>query len=150
MTAAGRVRPIAIGLVRDGDRLLVAEGRDASKGGQVFYRPLGGTIEFGEAAAETVRREFGEEIQAEVDIGPLLGVLENLFVYEGRPGHEIVFVFKAHLRDERLRAVESLASVESDGSDFVARWVPLDAFRTGVAPLYPDGLLQLLDRDPTA
>ena len=147
MSQPGRVRPIAIGVVRDGERLLVAEGRDDSKDGQVFYRPLGGTIEFGEPAAEAVRREFGEEIQADVTVGRLLGVLENVFVYEGQPGHEIVFVFEARLTDDRLRGVESIACVESDGGGFVARWVPLDAFRGGPAPLYPTGLLELVDRE---
>lgn len=148
MSAEGRVRPIAIGVVRDGERLLVGEGRDSSKDGQVFYRPLGGTIEFGERAAETVRREFGEEIHADIVVGHLLGVLENVFVYEGEPGHEIVFVFEARLADNRLRVVESIASVESDGAAFVARWIPLDTFRTGASPLYPDGLLEMVDRDP--
>jgi ADP-ribose pyrophosphatase YjhB (NUDIX family) len=147
MSGEGRVRPIAIGVVRDGERLLVAEGRDDSRDGQVFYRPLGGTIEFGEPAADTVRREFGEEIQADVVVGHLLGVLENVFVYEGEPGHEIVFVFEARLADERLRGVESIACVESDGAGFVARWMPLDTFRAGAAPLYPDGLLELVDRE---
>jgi 8-oxo-dGTP pyrophosphatase MutT (NUDIX family) len=142
------VRPIAIGVVRDGDRLLVGEGRDASKDGEVFYRPLGGTIEFGESAAETVRREFGEELHADAVVGRLLGVLENVFVYEGRPGHEIVFVFETHLSDNRFLSAESIASVESDGAGFVARWMSLDAFRTGAAPLYPDGLLDLVDRGP--
>ena len=34
--------------------------------GQIFYRPLGGVIEFGERGAETVARELKEEIGADV------------------------------------------------------------------------------------
>lgn len=146
--SGGRVRPIAIGVVRDRERLLVAEGRDMAKGGQVFYRPLGGAIEFGERAAEAVRREFGEEISADVEVGPLLGVIENVFVYEDQPGHEIVFVLEARLQDSRLRGVDSIASVESDGTGFVARWMPLETFRSGTVPLYPDGLLELISKPP--
>jgi NADH pyrophosphatase NudC (nudix superfamily) len=53
------IRPIAICVCRDGERILVAEGHDSQKG-QTFYRPLGGTIEFGERGDETVQRELSQ------------------------------------------------------------------------------------------
>jgi 8-oxo-dGTP pyrophosphatase MutT (NUDIX family) len=139
------VRPIAIGVVRDGDRLLVAQGMDAAKGNQVFYRPLGGSIEFGEAAAETVRREFAEEMGAEVVVGRLLGVLENRFVLEGAPGHEIVLVFETTLADASLADRDAIDGVEEGGIPFVARWMPIAGFVDGGPPLYPDGLRELLE-----
>jgi hypothetical protein len=37
------------------------------------------------------------------------------------------------------------AGAESDGTPYTARWLPLNDVRTGVARLYPDGLLDLLD-----
>ncbi len=48
------IHPIAICICRDGDRILVAEYREK---GRLYYRPLGGAIEFGERGAEAVRRE---------------------------------------------------------------------------------------------
>jgi ADP-ribose pyrophosphatase YjhB (NUDIX family) len=55
------IRPIAIGVIRRDDRLLVMAVRDDHdnlKG----WRPLGGTIEFGERAADALKREFIEEL----------------------------------------------------------------------------------------
>lgn len=82
----GKVRPLAICVFRRGDSILVAEGHDRVKR-QTFYRPLGGRIEFGERAAETVARELREEIQQEVRDLRYLGTLENIFTYEGQPGN---------------------------------------------------------------
>ncbi|MBU4225503.1 MAG: NUDIX domain-containing protein [Chloroflexi bacterium] len=59
-----KIRPIAICVCCHKDKILVAEGHDSKKN-QTFYRPLGGTIEFGERGEETVRREFVEEIGTE-------------------------------------------------------------------------------------
>ncbi len=93
-----KIRPIAICVCRDGERILVAEGHDSVKK-QIFYRPLGGTIEFGEHGEEAVRREFQEEIGAELDEVRYLGMLENIFTYEGNRGHEIVLVYDGRLAD---------------------------------------------------
>jgi 8-oxo-dGTP pyrophosphatase MutT (NUDIX family) len=96
-----RIRPISICVCNDGARILVAEGRDSKKN-QVFYRPLGGTIEFGERGEETVCRELMEEINATLTDVRYLGALENIFVYEGRRGHEIVLVYDGKLADRSL------------------------------------------------
>ena len=42
-----RIRPLAICVFLNNNRILVAEGYDPIKQ-QTFYRPLGGGIEFGE------------------------------------------------------------------------------------------------------
>jgi 8-oxo-dGTP pyrophosphatase MutT (NUDIX family) len=55
------VRPVAIGVVRRGDQLLVVAVCDDA-GAIKGWRPLGGTIELGERAAEALRREFVEEL----------------------------------------------------------------------------------------
>src|SRR5256714_15328548 len=60
-----------------------------------FQRPLGGHVEFGEYALDTVRREFAEEIGQELTGVRLLGVLENIFGWRGRTEHEGVFIFTA-------------------------------------------------------
>lgn len=48
-----RIRPIAICLVRRGDRILVLEDQDRVKGDR-FCRPLGGAVEFSERSRDTV------------------------------------------------------------------------------------------------
>ena len=137
-----KVRPIAICVCRDGERILVAEYFDRKKE-QTFYRPLGGTIEFGERGEEAVRRELHEEIAADLGEVRYLGMLENIYTYEGRGGHEIVLVYDGRLSDERLYQKESLQGDEF-GQPFKVVWKRLDEFGAGKPPVYPDGLLELL------
>lgn len=113
--------------------------------GDTFYGPLGGGVEFGEYAEEAMRREMREELGVELADVQLLGVLENVFTYDGRPGHEIAFVLEARLADERLYTREVLHAVEG-ATAFAARWVPLATFARGGPPLYPEGLYDLLAR----
>ncbi len=140
-------RPLAICIFRKEDQVFVGELYDASKD-EVFYRPLGGTIEFGEPARETVKRELQEEIDAEVANLRYLGALENLFTHEGASGHEIVLVYEGDFPDKAFYQAETVPAQEEDGMAFVACWKPLQEFREGKAPLYPDGLLSLLSRNP--
>jgi 8-oxo-dGTP pyrophosphatase MutT (NUDIX family) len=139
-----KIRPIAICVCRDGDRILVAEGHDRKKG-ETFYRPLGGTIEFSERGEEAVRREFKEEISADLTEVRYLGLLENIFTYEGRTGHEIVLVYNARLTDERIYEKDSFPGNEM-GEPFKVVWKRLDEFGPGKAPVYPEGLLELLGK----
>ena len=138
------IRPIAICVCRDAGRILVAEAYDSRKE-QVFYRPLGGTIEFGERGEEAVRREFREEISTDLIGVQYLGTLENIFIYEGRHGHEIVMVYDGRLSDDSLYKKELIAGDEF-GHPFKAVWKHLEDFKPGMPPVYPDGLLDLLNR----
>lgn len=144
----GLVRAIAIGVIRDRDRLFVAEGHDVVKD-EIFYRPLGGSIEFGETGAEAVEREFVEESELPVTRPRYMGALENLFINDGRPGHEIVLVYETDFQDDRVRGMEAVACREENGIPFTARWIPIATFRAGEAPLYPDGLLDLIEHKET-
>jgi 8-oxo-dGTP pyrophosphatase MutT (NUDIX family) len=139
----GSIRPIAICVFRDGDRILVAEGYDPTKR-QTFYRPLGGAIEFGEHSRSCIVREIREELGAEIEEVTHLGTLETVFVFDGAPGHEIVAIYDARFVDRSMYGREIIEGREGDGTDFVAMWKPLSWFRTG-PPLYPEGLLDLLE-----
>jgi ADP-ribose pyrophosphatase YjhB (NUDIX family) len=140
---SGRIRPLALVLFRrDDGRVLVAPGFDSVKQ-QRFYRPLGGEIEFGERAEDAARREIREELGAEIDGLKLIGVFENLFTFLGRPGHELVWLFEARFREPAYYHGDELTADEG-GAAFPVRWVPLDTFARGEAPLYPDGLLEAL------
>ena len=140
-----QIRPLAICLFRDGDRILVGEGYDPVKQEQ-FYRPLGGGIEFGERAEETVRREVREEIGAEVASLRYLFTLENIFTFNGEPGHEIVMVYDGRLVDEKLHEQKIIEGREFDSfrqAPLKAVWKKIEEFGPQVL-LYPDGLLEHL------
>jgi 8-oxo-dGTP pyrophosphatase MutT (NUDIX family) len=139
-----RIRPLAICVFRNKDRILVAEGYDPVKK-QIFYRPLGGAIEFGERSEDTVRRELMEEIGAEVGKVWYLGTLENIFVFNGEPGHEIVMVYDGVLTESGLYEQAEVEGNEAEvGESFKAVWKSLDEFGEGRSILYPTGLLELL------
>jgi ADP-ribose pyrophosphatase YjhB (NUDIX family) len=140
------IRPLALVLVRrDDGAILAAPGYDVVKK-QRFYRPLGGGIEFGERAEGAARRELQEELGAELTDLRLLGTFENLFTYQGKPGHELIWLYEARLTDGSLYERDVLTADES-GSKFEVHWVPFETFARGEAPLYPDGLFGLLMED---
>ena len=138
-----RIRPIAICIFSNNGRILVAEGYDSVKQ-QTFYRPLGGSIEFGERGEETIRRELEEELDAEVDNLKYLGMAENIFTYQGERGHEIVLIYDGKFADKSFYEREMLEGDEF-GLPFQAVWKRLDEFGPGKAPLYPEQLLELLN-----
>lgn len=141
----GRIRTQALALIRRGDRILVERGRDEVKN-QSFCRLLGGTVEFGEQAAETVRRELLEELGAEADVGPLVATIENIFTFEGAPGHEICLVYECSLRDERLYELDEWMAEEltPDGPlTHEVAWKRIASFRDDGEILYPEELLAL-------
>jgi 8-oxo-dGTP pyrophosphatase MutT (NUDIX family) len=139
------IRPLAICVFSHQERILVAEGYDPVKG-QLFYRPLGGGIEFGERSQEALVRELREELGAEVAGLRYLGTLENIFTFAGEVGHEIVLVYDGRLADEGYYTQESVQGFEVEMSEpFTAVWKALAFFQGEDAPpLYPDGLLELL------
>ena len=137
-----RIRPMAIAVFRDGDRILVFEGHDPTKR-ETFYRPLGGGIEFGERAQDCLAREIREELGAEIADVAYLGTLQNISSRDGQMGHEVVIVYAARFVDPDLYQADLRG--QDDGKPFVALWKSLDEFRAGAAPLYPDGLLGFLD-----
>jgi len=142
--AKQRVRPLAICVFSHFGKILATESVDSVKD-QAFYRPLGGRIEFGETAAETLHRELMEEIQAEVSDLRYLATLENIFTFQGEMGHEIVMVFDGKLVDETLYEVPFIQRVDTAGDEPLrAVWKRLSDFGPGRPPLYPDGLLELL------
>jgi 8-oxo-dGTP pyrophosphatase MutT (NUDIX family) len=141
-----KIRPLAICVFWHEGRILAAKGYDSIKK-QPFYRPLGGAIEFGETSAETVVRELREEIDAEVNDLRFLGTLENIFTYNGQKGHEIILIYDGAFVDESLYR-QNVIEGREDGDEplFTAYWMALDDFRGKHAhPLYPTGLLELLD-----
>lgn len=142
-----RIRPIVIGIFRNTNRIMVFEGYDPLKK-ETFFRPLGGEIEFGEKASDALRREMQEELGADITNIRFMGVLENIFVFNGEPGHEIVMLFEGEFTDQSIYQQGILTANEDNGMLMNVWWMPLTAFATGAAPLYPQGLLEFLqDRE---
>ena len=137
------IRPIAIGIVIHRDRLFAFEGYDPYKP-ETFYRPLGGSIEFGERGEQALAREFKEEIGAELKNITYLTTVENIFIYKGEPHHEIVLIYSCEFKNKTLYTKSEIIGREDDGSPLRCLWQPISKFLKGKLILYPDGLIELI------
>jgi ADP-ribose pyrophosphatase YjhB (NUDIX family) len=131
----GTIRVSAMAVVRRGDAVLASLGSDPSDG-RTFHRLLGGGVDFGETGEQALRREFREELAAELDEVRSLGVVENIFTWNAKPGHEVVLMFSARLRDASLYEREDLVVLDSGDP---VHWVPLADVRAGRTLLFPEG-----------
>jgi ADP-ribose pyrophosphatase YjhB (NUDIX family) len=137
------IRVIAVCVFRDGNRILVAEEVDAVTKSR-FARPLGGGVDDGERSEEAAEREIREEIGQEICELRLLGVLENIFEYLGKHGHEIVFVYDGKFVDPANYQRAEIPMMEA-GWETPAVWRDLGEFGPE-RRLVPEGLMGLLKR----
>ncbi|MBD2089256.1 NUDIX hydrolase [Microcoleus sp. FACHB-1515] len=138
------IRVIALGLIQDGDRLFVGEGFDRTKQ-QTFYRALGGGVEFGETSEVALQREFEEEVGAALTNIRYLATIENIFTFNGNPGHEIIQLYRCDFVDRHLYEQDSVLFTEGDFKK-TAVWVAIDRFLSGELRLVPEQCLQYLSR----
>ena len=127
------IRPIVLGVVRKGNKLLVSKGYDKSKN-QEFYRCLGGGIEFLERSEDALKREFKEEINIEIELGDFLGISENIFNYKGKDAHELILFYEAYINDKDYQQKYDLLD---DDIETEAVWVDIDKFKNKELILYP-------------
>lgn len=141
------IRVIALAVIRDADRLFLSRGWDPAAR-RHFWRPLGGGVEFGERSAEALKREFREEIDQSIEILSPAVLFENLFTFNGSPGHEIILMHEARFVDDAMLTVEpfSFAEPGPSGSEHLVQWMSLDQLRAGSEPLFPEGLLNYIER----
>jgi ADP-ribose pyrophosphatase YjhB (NUDIX family) len=137
-----RIRPKIVCVFSRGDEILVGAHHDQVKD-ETFYGPPGGGIDFQEYSIDALRREMREELDAELADVELLGVLENVFTHQGRPKHEIAFIYRARFADPWFYAQDEIMGDEG-GEPYPVKWMPLAHFAPGGPPLYPTGLYDLL------
>ncbi|MFE9081422.1 NUDIX hydrolase [Bacillus mobilis] len=135
-------RAKAFGLAIHQGRLLVQEYHTVD---ETFYRPLGGSIELGEKSAHTVIREFKEELHTEVEITNYLGCLENIFHLDGEMGHEIIQLYSVCLLDTSLYEMERI-NIQYEQTVSYAKWIPITTFIQNEKVLYPDGILNYIQK----
>lgn len=142
MHREGEIRVLALGIIRDGDRIFISQGYDPVKQ-QTFYRAMGGGVDFGETSFAALQREFQEEIQADLTNIRYLGCLENLFTFNGKQGHEILQVYQCDFVDPKFYQLESLVFAEGKRQK-TALWVDIARFKSGELLLVPEQFLEFL------
>ncbi len=121
---SGTIRVIVVGVARKGEKILLMPGYDHEKK-ETFFRFIGGGVEFGETGDAALRREFREEFGLNVHDTSFLGTVENIFCYNGKPGHEIVLVYEVVLSPENLKQ-DSFSALEAEQRGLEARWIEWD------------------------
>jgi 8-oxo-dGTP pyrophosphatase MutT (NUDIX family) len=143
MYKEGEIRLIALGLIRNGaDKIFVSEGYDPVKQ-DTFYRAMGGGVDFGETSLEALKREFQEEIQAELQNIRYIGCLENIFTFNGKPGHEIIQLYECDFVDPKYYHLERQEFTEGERKK-VAVWVDINRCKSGELRLVPEQFLDYL------
>ncbi|MFW9927543.1 MAG: NUDIX hydrolase [Candidatus Thorarchaeota archaeon] len=139
------VRAIALCIIRNGPKFLV-EYYEWPTPDDKFYRLLGGEIEYGEYGEDTVKREFREEIYAEITDIKYLGTLENIFEVNGVIGHEIVRIYEGAFTDESFYSSEVIEGIDGFESPrkVLAYWKTVEQIENEGLPLYPDRLIDFL------
>ena len=134
------IRPIVLGLVRDGNKLLVSKGYDKLKE-QEFYRCLGGGIEFLEKSEDALKREFKEELNIDIKVGKFLGISENIFTYNGKNAHELILFYNVDINDSDYKEKYHIID---DNCETDATWIDIDKFVNGELKIYPKEIFKYL------
>lgn len=128
--------------VRDGKVLLqTTTGEDRS-----FAFP-GGHVAFGETNAETLIREFQEEIGAKIRVGELKWVAEIFFPWGNKPCHQICLYYLVDIEDFRTPkegVFPAKEHLEGRNFDLEFHWVPIE--KTGELEIYPTNAPELLEK----
>lgn len=130
-----KIRFLSLGIVKKDDRLFLCQGFDPIKQ-EVFYRAMGGGIEFGETSLEALRREFFEEIKAEITNIRYLGCLESIFMFRGQPGHEIIQLYECEFVDPYFYKTERLTFQEGE-KEKTALWIDINLCKSGELKIVP-------------
>jgi hypothetical protein len=69
-------------------------------------------------------------------------ILENIFVCDGEPGHEIVYLFPCRFMDQSYYERKIIKLVEANGSHWDALWVKIEDCLNGTIRLVPETLLE--------
>jgi len=136
------IRPIVLGIIRRDNKILVSEGYDKVKN-EVFYRSIGGGIEFLENSQDALKREFKEELNIDIKVGKFLGISENIFTYNGKKAHELILFYNVDIDDKDYKEKYHIID---DNAETDAVWVDIDKFINKELKIYPEQMYDYLNQ----
>jgi len=108
----------AAGILVHGNKVLLQKPNNSND-----YAFPGGQVMFGETNAETLIREYKEEIGADIEVGELKWLWENIGLWDGKPAHQICPFFLVSLKDMTQIPLDgSFSGKEHDADDDNAIW----------------------------
>lgn len=103
---------------------------------EVFYRLLGGGLNFFETGEAGIRREIQEELHSDIENLHFITVLENIFHHENWRGHELIFLYSGQLARQELYT-QPVIHIEEDSYEFDAEWISISEVLSGTKTLFP-------------
>ena len=103
------------------------------------YAIIGGHVTAMETSAETLKREFEEELHAKIAVDELLAIGEIYFFWGDKPCHQICLYYKVHLLEDSIPldgVFHGYDELDNERIDLDFCWVPLDELRNGTK-VYP-------------
>ncbi len=103
---------------------------------KVFYRLLGGGLDFFEKGEVGIRREIEEELHSEIENLQFIEVIENIFSHEDWRGHEIIFLYSGDLVRKELYE-QQIITIEEETYQFEAEWIAVSDVLNKKKILFP-------------
>ena len=112
--------------------------------GDTAFAFPGGHAAFGETNAQTLAREFREELGAEISVGELKWVGEIFFPWGGKPCHQICLYYAAEILSDDIPSDGIFAGTERVNGEvrLEFHWVPLE--KLGEIELYPTNAAEFM------
>lgn len=107
------------------------------------YSIIGGHVARMETTGETLKREFAEELHADIEIDKLLAVGEIFFPWGNRPCHQISLYYQVKLSETASIPLEGsffgYDDLDNQRINLEFCWVPLEEL--GTITVYPTELI---------
>lgn len=104
------------------------------------YALPGGGVKLGETCAETLKREFSEEIGTDIEVGKLRWVEECFWTWDGKPNHNISLYFDVRFTDSVQIPLNGCFASNEPHLEF--NWVAIE--NLGNLTVYPERMTELL------
>ena len=98
-----------------------------------FWSLPGGRVDLFELTKETLQREMLEETGLVVQVGDLMWVVENFFIYEEQKYHELGFYYRMNMPAPPHQ--DDFLTIEAGGT-LLFHWHPMDALHE--IKIYPN------------
>ena len=106
----------------------------------------GGHVEFGETNAQTLIREFKEEIGVDISVGDLKWVAEIFFPWGDRPCHQICLYYIVDITSNNI-PLEGMfigkEKIEGRKFDLEFHWIPISKLNN--IDVYPTNVVELMN-----
>ena len=107
----------------------------------------GGHVEFGETNAQTLIREFKEELDVEISVGNLKWVAEIFFPWGDKPCHQICLYYIVEITSDNIPLEGKFIGkekIEGRNFDLEFHWIPISELNN--IDVYPTNVVELLNK----